>query len=339
MNAAPRTHMHYARIIEVESTPSSGKKIVILDAPHHGEASFKLFHSTNSLFNHLIHHYATWVHMPGEIVKKYGTHPNHRNIYKYSSPGIVFRNVLIKDLLERLQEQVELFPAVGIDDKSNHNTFHNLLRVLEWFALEDKHINVYFAHKKAEVDQFVTKYIAKYESHLLSSQSGMLAEDRINVLHFVRPLRTQRKTPPYTEFSRKEVSVKMANQMDAVKLMTKEGKGREQYEVMSGFEHYVEAQKDTKKLRRSWGAPPLLHVTLLDPEYKEMVRSKAILHNEEDFAEFPPTAYILYPPEPKKRSNFSIVVNNGKSPSPLKRPCTNTNKSSSSSTSLSSSSP
>ncbi len=304
MQAAPKVHMHYTQVVSA-SPPQSSNKIIFLSPPLHGHPSLLVFHLTNQLFNHILEKYASSVHMPGLPVKKYSARGEYPHIYPYSSPGIVFRGVLVDDaLLYFFREQAHFLSSA---EHSDSTPFSSLVGALE--ELQGSQISICFAHKKARVPD--PEYLDKY------NKAVNLPSTSINLLHYVTPLRTQRKDPPYASFSRDDVSVKWANRVDAVKLpdlSKKKRKGREKAEILPDFEHYVE--KLGTKLKRSRAAPALLNIALLDPKFKQKNSSnRDDMHSPTDCADYPPSAYILYPLHAPRQPTFSFVYPAGGSSS------------------------
>ncbi len=183
MQTGPKGHMHYTQVVSA-SPPQSSTKIIFLSPPLRGNPSLRVFHLTNQLFNYILENYASSVHMPGLPVKKYPARSEYPHINPYSSPGIVFRGVLVDDaLLYYFRKQAHFLESA---DHNDSTPFSSLVLALE--GLQDSQISICFAHKKAKVPDL--QYVATYNRAVNKPSTS------INLLHYVTPLRTQRKDPP-----------------------------------------------------------------------------------------------------------------------------------------------
>jgi len=223
MVAAPRSHMYFACVVKRDTN-----KITVRNDCIQGNDAEALFNWTNSLFKYLLEKYANQVHMPGKL----NSHGEKHNIYRYSSPGIVFRNVLVdQTLLSILRNQEKLFVKT-----MEVNTFSALLAIL--MSGEHK-INICFDHKKGSTDD-----------QLKDNYGALLDCD--NILNFVAPLHIA---------SNHQIRTDVADSVDAMKL--RQDVNKKQYEVMPDYEHYIIYKGEKKE--RSCLAPPLLHITLVIP--------------------------------------------------------------------------
>ncbi len=96
--------------------------------------------------------------------------------------------------------------------------------------------------------------------------------------------------------------------------LSRKERGREKEEILPDFEHYVE--KQGTKLKRSRAAPALLNIALLDPKFKQKNSSnRDDEHIPTECADYPPTAYILYPLHAPRQPIFSFAYPAGGSSS------------------------